>query len=348
MAFRVLIRVDCSQSIGMGHAMRCLSLAHALRGSGCEVRFACAETLPAFTGRLSADGFDMTNMDVAPGTADDAQASDACAAHMDAGLIVMDGYNFRADFQGAVGAPGRRVMVVDDNAELAPYRADIILNQNPYADYSAYARQAAGATCLVGARYTMLRPEFAAYGEQARQPSDVSRLLVALGGTDATGITGQVISALEAVNETDLDVTVAMAAPNNAVDDTAGTARHHRYAFGPIADMAAAMADADAAVIGAGATLWEAAFMGLPSVALIVADNQAMAGEYFGAQRCGHVLDARGGLDDDQLVQALQTLIADPMRRRAYVENGHKIIDGGGAARVAEALLAPETQATDG
>ncbi len=344
MAFRVLIRVDCSQNIGMGHAMRCLSLAHALRGEGAEVCFASAVTLPAFTQRLSSDGFEVTVLDTQPGTADDASLSASCAERMDAGLIVMDGYQFCTDFQSAVSAPGRRVIVIDDNGELAPYRADIVLNHNPYAEHSAYARHAAGATCLVGARYTMLRPEFMAYADWERGTGDVSRLLIAIGATDATGITARVISALEGVSEANLDVAVAAAAPDGA----GNAATNHRYAFGPITDMAAAMAQADAAVISAGATLWEAAYMGLPCVALIVADNQAKAGEYFGAQRCGHVLDARGGLDDGQLAQAVASLIADPMRRRAFAENGRRIVDGGGAVRVAQALLAPIAQATDG
>lgn len=326
--------------------MRCLSLAHALRASGAEVSFASAATLPVFTQRLSSDGFEATHLDAEPGSSNDALLSAACAERTAADLIVMDGYQFCSDFQSAVSAPGRRLMVIDDNGELAPYRADVILNHNPYAERSAYSKGAsgaAGATCLVGAPYTMLRPEFTAYADWARETGDVSRLLVAVGGTDATGITARVISALEDISETNLDVTVAAQAP----DDAPGTT-NHKYAFGPITDMAAAMAEADAAVIGAGSTLWEAAYMGLPSVALIVADNQAKAGEYFGAHRCGDVLDARGGLDDGQLAQALQTLIADPMRRRAFSENGRRAVDGGGAARVAAALLAPRAQATDG
>lgn len=343
MAIRVLIRVDCSKSIGMGHAMRCLSLAHALRNSGAEVNFASAAVLPVFTQRLSSDGFDVTHLDAEPGSPDDASMSAACAERMAADLIVVDGYRFYTDFQSAVSAPGRRVMVIDDNGELAPYRTDVILNHNPYADYSDYASRASGATCLVGAPYTMLRPEFTAYADWARETGNASRLLVAIGGTDATGVTAQVISALEGVNETRLDVTVAAKAPADAPDTAS-----HKYAYGPIEDMAAAMAQADAAVIGAGTTLWEAAYMGLPCIALIVADNQVRAGEYFETQRCGYVLDARGGLDNGQLVQAVQTLIADPMRRRAFSENGRRVVDGAGAARVAEALLAPQAQATDG
>lgn len=342
MAFRVLIRVDCSKEIGLGHAMRCLALACAMKEQGAIVHFASAECLPGFTGRLKAHGFPLNEITSGRGTTDDASETAGHAEEISADLVILDGYAFTSNFQQTVRAPGRRLMVVDDNGELAPFESDIVLNHNPQAKPEDYIGAGLPPLQLIGARYTMLRPEFNAFSNARRDTASVRQLLVAIGGTDAGGLTSKVIDLIEKLPGPALDVRIA-----GRVELPKKAGPHTYRCLGDIENMAEAMAQADAAIIGAGSMLWEAAFMALPCISLIVADNQANGADYFAARRCGHVLDARGGFDAEEMIRSLSALINDPMRRQAFAENGRKLIDGRGAERIAAALIPAIAEASD-
>lgn len=342
MAFRVLIRVDCSKEIGLGHAMRCLALACALKEQGAAVHFASADCLRSFAARLKACEFPLNEITSGRGTTDDASETAGHAEDISADLVILDGYAFTSNFQQTVRAPGWRLMVVDDNGELAPFESDIVLNHNPQATPEDYAGTGLPPLQLIGARYTMLRPEFNAFSSAGRDTANMRQLLVAIGGTDAGGLTSNVLNAIETLPGPALDVRIAGKA------ELPSKAGPHTYqCIGEIENMAAAMAQSDAAIIGAGSMLWEAAFMALPCISLIVADNQANGADYFAARRCGHVLDARGGFNAEEMTRSLSALITDPMRRQAFAENGRKLIDGRGAERIAAALIPAMAEASD-
>lgn len=344
MAFCVLIRVDCGKEIGLGHAMRCLALAHALKEHGATVDFASATCMPGFAARLESYGFRLHKINSRGGSTDDAVETADYADKNSADLVILDGYAFTSNFQQTVRAPGWRVMVVDDNGELAPFESDIVLNHNPQSKLDDYAERGLPPLNMIGARYTMLRPEFKTFSSWKRDTGEALRLLVAIGGTDAGGLTSHVLDVINNLDGPALDVIVA----GPSAEAATGSAGIHKIQFaGEIENMAEAMARADAAIIGAGSMLWEAAFMGLPCIALIVADNQANGADYFAAKRCGHVLDARSELNDMEMRRSLSALIADPMRRQAFAENGRKLIDGRGAERVAAALIPAVAEASD-
>lgn len=105
-------------------------------------------------------------------------------------------------------------------------------------------------------------------------------------------------------------------------------------------DMAALMAAADIAVISAGVTLWEAAFMGLPAIAVVVADNQQHAAAAFADAGCGRSYDARAGLPLGDITDRVAALIGDAGTRASWSARGRALIDGRGRGRVHDAVAA--------
>jgi RimJ/RimL family protein N-acetyltransferase len=89
----------------------------------------------------------------------------------------------------------------------------------------------------------------------------------------------------------------------------------------------------------AGTTAYELACAGVPSVLLVVADNQAGVARSLAAAGISLSVDARSGLDHAGLESALGSL-ADPLARRALAEAGPARIDGYGAFRARDALRA--------
>jgi RimJ/RimL family protein N-acetyltransferase len=96
------------------------------------------------------------------------------------------------------------------------------------------------------------------------------------------------------------------------------------------------MAWADIAIAGGGATTWELAFMGLPSLILVLADNQRPIAEWLDRQHVAIRLNRREELSQE-IAQALQQSLVPDMRVRMS-QRGRKIIDGQGCQRVLERL----------
>jgi spore coat polysaccharide biosynthesis predicted glycosyltransferase SpsG len=83
--------------------------------------------------------------------------------------------------------------------------------------------------------------------------------------------------------------------------------------------------------------------LGLPAVALVVADNQVPGAQAAADAGCALVVDARGGDVSAAVLDEVATLLADPVQRAAMAAAGRSVCDGEGAARVAEAVVALAT-----
>ncbi|NNG03459.1 MAG: hypothetical protein HKM95_05085, partial [Inquilinus sp.] len=115
---------------------------------------------------------------------------------------------------------------------------------------------------------------------------------------------------------------------------------HQVFVRHDLADMAAAMASADLAVSAAGSTLWELAFMGVPTLALVAAEGQRPAAAAYGAAGLGDVIDLLAADGEARLGPAIATLLGDAERRRTIAARGRAAVDGQGAARVCQRIEA--------
>jgi len=98
------------------------------------------------------------------------------------------------------------------------------------------------------------------------------------------------------------------------------------------------MANADIAVTACGTTSWELAFMGLPSVGLVLADNQMGVAAALVRE---NLIRYPGRADTAQIAAAVDSLRTDPDSRLQMSRRGRDVVDGMGVERVATALHAP-------
>ena len=201
-----------------------------------------------------------------------------------------------------------------------------------------------GAMVLAGPPYALVRPEFAAHRDHAlerrREGGHLKHVLISLGLTDVDGITERVVRALEPhLHGLILDVVLGDQAPSlpslrEAAKSDCGLRLHvDSHA------MAELMAQADLAVGAGGSSVWERATLGLPTVTVVLADNQRPM-----AQAMAHVgltLAVDGGASDfeTRLVEAVRRLIDDSALRRWLFEASCHACDGLGADRVAQAFF---------
>ncbi len=171
----LLLRVDADVDIGCGHLMRCIALAEAWRRMGGQVTCLSRRLNHALRARLQSTSIDFMEISAAVGSTDDADATRQVAHQIAADWIVLDGYRFDEAFQRAIDIHDDhfRVMLVDDSATPTSAVADLLLNQNTFANSRLYPNLSAE-RLLLGPRFAMLREEFRPTNIQQEHEPDIA------------------------------------------------------------------------------------------------------------------------------------------------------------------------------
>lgn len=336
---RVAFRADASVGLGAGHVMRCLTLADMLRANGVVTRFLCRRLPGDLGAAIQARGHDLFWLEVDA----DAEASRrALADDAPWDWLVVDHYSLDAAWERALRAVARDILAIDDLAD-RPHDCDLLLDQN---------QQAAGryddlvprhAPRLLGPRHALLRPAFAA-ARGARPPREgrVARLLLFFGGADAEGETLKALAALDLLGRQDIDVDVVIGAanPHRAAIAAASAARPRTALHIQAENMAELMAAADLCLGAGGGACWERCCVGLPALVVATAANQIEQCRAL-AEAGAHVyLGAAAGVDAARWASALAWLLELPELLAHLSRQGWNLVDGEGARRVANPLLA--------
>lgn len=337
MGNHLVIRADAGTQIGSGHLMRCLALAQSWKDDGGDVTFITACQAEGLLHRLRDEEFDIKVLsNTYPDTADWNSTRDILAGHPGA-WVVLDGYHFDEVYQQQVKAAGHLLLMIDDNAQLKHYYADILLNQNLHAVQLRYACEPY-THFLLGTQYVLLRREFIAWKERQREIPEVAhRVLVTLGGGDPDNNALKVIQALQEVDIPDMEATVVIGASNPHAAVLEQAAKRSRIPIRleqNVKNMPELMVWADVAVSGGGTTVWELLFMGTPSLFLIVADNQRYTAEFVGNRGFGKNLGLMENVSTESLTEAITSLAKDSNLRATISQKARQMVDGLGAQRV--------------
>lgn len=360
----VVFRVDASLTIGTGHVMRCLALASALRErGGAACRFVTRANPGHLVDAIRARGFECALLPpetVSPSTTPSATAHDAWlgwdmptdVARTSKELpvsgldwLVVDHYALDARWEKAMRRHARRILVIDDLAD-REHDCDLLLDANAGRDASDYATLIPSeARVLVGPMHALLRQEFGDWRERGlarRAAAQMRQLMVSMGGVDDANVTGKVLAALRRCDLSSvarIRVVLGAAAPwQAAVRAQAAEMPYSTEVLIGVDHMAQLMCESDLAIGAAGGTALERCCVGLPSLLVVVAENQVAA---------AHALDAAGaamllGRPEDvtpRLCPAMDQLqqegVLSGIARRCS-----GLTDGRGVARVVAAMVA--------
>jgi UDP-2,4-diacetamido-2,4,6-trideoxy-beta-L-altropyranose hydrolase len=319
-----LVRADAGAKIGAGHVMRCLALAQAwVDGGHGEAAFAIAGAPPRVRTRLQLDGFVVHDLH------DTSFRSLVTDQRPDA--VVVDGYHLGLDTHRDAKSTGAMLAVVDDNREAPAGLADLIINQNPQARSLDYSE--AKCPVLRGLSFAMLRREFRGAASYAGSAGPV---LITMGGSDPGGLTLPLARALSRARIP----TIALLGGASAHELTARALLDLQgvEVLGAVDDVVPVFSRASLAITGAGGTLWELSCLGVPMVAVVVADNQREGARAIRVAGAGTIFGVDGPSDPVEIVDEVVTLRAAPARLLEYRARASQLVDGGGASRVARRL----------
>ncbi|MCK1707602.1 UDP-2,4-diacetamido-2,4,6-trideoxy-beta-L-altropyranose hydrolase [Bradyrhizobium sp. 146] len=345
----IVFRADADPVIGGGHVMRCLTLATEMQRRGADVLFICspgtADVVPALA-RSGAAWFEADERDWNTALMEDKLTGTPID------LIVVDSYRLGEPFERSLRQYTRRILVIDD-APTRSHDCDLLLDTTLDRSADEYAGLVPKHCCvLAGASYTLVRSAFAELRatclEQRNASSQLTSVFVSLGLTDVGGRTAAIVRSLVTLdNLSRIIVVVNPAAPSfdeiialQKADD-----RVEVHVDPP--EMAELMASAHVAIGTPGTSSWERCCLGLPSVLIIVADNQR---DNAGAlQRAGAARIVPIDADLPEAVSGiLRELALRPDELGRISRLAADVCDGGGAPRVGaiiDKLLRPERAA---
>ncbi|GMV21728.1 MAG: hypothetical protein AMXMBFR57_16770 [Acidimicrobiia bacterium] len=326
----------------MGHLMRCLALAQEWSRQGGDVTFVAAGAPQAFAAGLRSAGWDLVCVDSPHPDPGDWQQMSRTLGKDHAAIVVVDGYHFDLEYQRHITGAGHRLLNIDDAADRDGYAGDVLLNQNVHAAAIDYPSDAPRVR-LLGPEFALIRAEFPR-GESVapRWPPQARRLLVTLGGSDRRNHTTTILLALNRVTlPLEINVAIGPGNPHRALlAEAIRTSVHEVIAHENVTDMSALMASSDFAITAAGSTCWELALMGVPMLALVVADNQWSLAEELQRRGAAVSLGWYGDLRPEGLAATVARLAEDEEARRHLSRSAMALVDGRGASRVVAALSA--------
>lgn len=355
---QVVIRVDSSLLIGTGHVMRCLTLADSLQNQGATVWFICKTQKGDLIEQIESRGYHvyalasnhphphedsgerLPHSHWLQGTQQhDALVCNAIVRDIQPDWLIVDHYGLDYRWQSAVKSNCKRLMVIDDLAD-RKHCCDLLLDQTygrRKSDYAGLVPETA--IVLLGAEYALLRPEFLQWRQFSllrRAKPQLARLLVNLGGADPFNKTADVLTQMAKCNlSAELQIVVVMGPTSPhlaAVRQLAHRLPFNTEVLSNVLNMAELMANADLAIGAAGATSWERCCLGLPSILLVLADNQKNIAEVL------HAAEIIERLSEDAISELCEKIDKISTALARYSKNASKVTDGMGVTRVLEMM----------
>jgi spore coat polysaccharide biosynthesis protein SpsF (cytidylyltransferase family)/spore coat polysaccharide biosynthesis predicted glycosyltransferase SpsG len=341
---RVCFWIDYGPRVGAGHLGRARALAAALSARGVD-SLVCYRS-GGERERAGAVGVRLEGLSAADGGAF-REAFAARAAEIEAGCLILDNYSADESDVRALKEKGFKVVAVDDWAR--PLPADVLVNPNTGACEADYRSRPPGADILFGPQYALIPPELvrAAREAEGRGRARSERVLVVFGGSDPAELTPGVCERLlEADGSLTLEVVTGPLMSDEVRGRVADIAAAHAGGLtvhAGLPSLAALFASATLAVSAGGITKYELALFGVPAVLVSVADNQVQSTEGMAAlEACAYAGRAFGpdAVGPAEIVLETVGLLADSERRGKIAAAARRTVDGSGANRIAERVVA--------
>lgn len=299
-----IFRVDASIQIGSGHVMRCLTLADALKSEGATCTFICRQHDGNMLDFIQHKGHSVIALPACEidssvtnnhprqdylswlGATVDEDAQQTIAALQlftvdTPNWLIVDHYTLDKDWEHQFRPYFQKIMIIDDLAD-RQHECDLLLDQTfgrDEGDYQSLVPEYC--SILTGSYYALLRPEFdqwRKYSLQRRQQPQLKHLLITLGGFDKDNVTGEVLAALKGSNlPKDCQITVVMGKHAPWLEEVKAQTQLLPWTIRVkvnVENMAELMANSDLCIGAAGSTTWERCCLGLPTIMLVLAENQ--------------------------------------------------------------------------
>lgn len=330
----VLIRADANEIIGMGHVMRCLSIAHVFADRGEKVKFVTADH--KCDGLINNNGFEVVCLNSRYNALDQESIVQVVIDNRPS-LILVDSYYVTQEYFRLLSQYCCVAYVDDLNAEI--WNVDILINYNIYGEHIDYSKYKMVKTLLLlGPKYAPLRREFV--GIKSHRIKPVTDVLISAGGSDPEGITEKIMREICSKLK-NIRFHFIIGALNPRLDIIKSRVLSNVVLHINEHNMSDLMQLCDVAISAAGSTLYELCACGTPTITYTLADNQLLAAKEFEKQEIMiYAGDCRHNLSFVQTLEyLLKNVIDDIDKRKKMASKMQLLVDGKGAERIVDCLI---------
>lgn len=342
------IRADGNTQIGMGHVMRCLSIAEAAAalGENCKPVFLAADD--DCRSMITERGFRVIvlHTDYKDMMSELPQLAKMLDKAQD--ILLVDSYQADTAYFEAISKLAVTVCL-EDMGE--PYPVDLLINYNLYAPKLAenYRIHEKPLNTLLGADYMPLRSVFQTDIDYSVKDK-VTDVMITTGGSDPYFAAGAFAEAfltaergfsLYSGSKKEPITWHIVSGPFNAFSDqlkeTYG-GRDNVVIHEGLKDLKALMKQCDVVLTATGSTVYEVSALGVPMIAFYFAENQRQGAEALAFLT--DIVNAGCFCEDrdavlDKAVDALKKCVCDKSYRELLHRQERRLIDGKGAGRIA-------------
>lgn len=345
----ILFVTHGSKNIGMGHVMRCVSLANAFRNKGWQVSFFSKYAL----GReyIEKQQFDLLPVPVEKEKEtcefeygshmeleQEANVLTKLLAEQSMDIIFVDSYNVSNVYFGKLHQYTKCLVYLDDIAAFS-YDVDAVLNYNFSAFSMGYEKLLHKSKLLLGVKYCPLREEFLQMKQRVTKKK-VEDILITTGAADPKNMAGKLLMLCEKyLPQCRLHVVVGKAFLCKQELYELQDKNSNIVLYENPKKMSDIMLKCDVAVTAGGSTMYELAACGIPMVTFIYAENQRPAVEMLEQKEYVVNLGEYSSVESDFWDKSME-LFENTQLRENLTFRLQKLVDGKGAERVVEELTA--------
>jgi UDP-2,4-diacetamido-2,4,6-trideoxy-beta-L-altropyranose hydrolase len=335
---KIVFRVDASLKMGIGHVMRCLTLANELQLQSHEIFFICRKLPGNLIFLIKYPVLALPNNDTfqtddlylnwlgSSQEQDSEQTIKVIPKNTD--LLIVDNYALDEIWHKKLRLHTKKLMVIDDLAD-RQFDCDMLLNQNLGAHVQYYDDKVSNnCELLLGCDYALLRPEFQLLREKAltkrKKTKEIKNILISIGGVDLSNKTYDILQDIpDCFN---IIVILGGQSQHNKMITNYAKNKKNVKVMVDADNMSGLMLDADLAIGAGGSSSWERCCLGLPTLLYVLAENQRKIAENL--EQLGAVKIV------DNLNENLQNLLNNFTFWQTMSERAQIICDGAGVKRI--------------
>ncbi|TMM44957.1 UDP-2,4-diacetamido-2,4,6-trideoxy-beta-L-altropyranose hydrolase [Colwellia ponticola] len=367
----IVFRADASPVLATGHIMRCLTLAQALtlQFPLARIIFISNHLPNSLTVKLMQLSVELVTLPFDIDSSDWRQTDDAKACinaitsqvltvNTTIDLLIVDHYFIDWQWQKELKQYYKKLLVIDDLANRT-HLADFLLDQTLNRQTNDYLSLVPPyCQLLLGKKFILLRDEFSRLIPTAKQKRaqvktikntiSIDNILVNLGGLDNNNLTKVIINALIEykikTNNHKLTVDIIMASHSPHVESIKALITDHDWLTLTLDcnEMSNKILNADLAIGACGTTAWERCSLGLPTLAIVLADNQKEVNNSLADEKAIISLGHYQALTMNAIIEAICLLESQPSNYLSLIKNSFNSCDGLGIQRVVTQLSTPE------